>query len=57
MGHEDTCTVYGVPLTLQCSSSLLGSFGAIVSSWSVTRKWLAIERNGLNLHLGGSSKI
>ena len=31
---------------------ILGSFGAFVS-WPLTRKWLAIERNGAKFHTKG----
>ncbi len=32
---------------------MLGSFGALVSKWTLTRKNLAIERNGLKFGTRG----
>ncbi len=34
---------------------ILRSFGALVSKWPVTQKWLAVEQNGLKLGLTGKS--
>ncbi len=32
---------------------ILRPFGALVSKWPVTRKWLAVERNGLKVETRG----
>ncbi len=46
-----TC-IWGT-LKLLVFKVILGSSGALVSTWPVTRKWLAVERNKLKFRSRG----
>ncbi len=47
MGSRSTCifNVYVVTFDLLVLNAILGSFGALVSKWPVTRKRLVVECN------------